>query len=50
MGLKKLMEDLNLKSFDELYDFLNDPKNKDNPIVKEYNDFFKYVKVMENEE
>lgn len=50
-GLRKLMEDLNLKSFDELYDFLNDPENKNNPIVQEYQEFITYAsEVMKDEE
>jgi hypothetical protein len=50
-GLRKLMEDLNLKSFDELYDFLNDPENKNNPIVQEYQEFIAYAsEVMKHEE
>lgn len=50
-GLRKLMEDLNLKSFDELYDFFTNPENKNNPIVQEYQEFITYAsEVMKDEE
>lgn len=46
-GLTRLMEDLGLKNFDELNEFLNNPKNLDNPIVKRYQELKKYIKEQE---
>jgi|GEM_PF-1713616 hypothetical protein len=46
-GLTRLMEDLGLKNFDELNEFLNNPKNLDNPIVKGYQELKKYIKEQE---
>ena len=46
-GLTRLMEDLWLKNFDELNEFLNNPKNLDNPIVKGDQELKKYIKEQE---
>ena len=37
------MKDLNVKNFDELYEYLNDEKHQDEPLVKEIKEFLNYV-------
>lgn len=41
--MEELMKDLNVKNFDELYEYLNDENHQDEPLVKEIKEFLNYV-------
>lgn len=40
-GLKKLMEELGVKDFKELTEYINNPLNQEKEIVKELKELFK---------
>lgn len=41
--MEELMKDLNVKNFDELYEYLNDENHQDELLVKEIKEFLNYV-------
>ena len=49
-GLKKITEDLGVKDFKELTDYINNPENKDEKIVKDFKELFEfYLKIRVGE-
>lgn len=40
--MEELMKDLNVKNFDELYEYLNDKNHQNEPLVKEIKEFLNY--------
>lgn len=46
-GLSKLMKDLNVKNFEELKEYIESEEHKDEQLVKEIKEFFKYMEEQD---
>lgn len=47
--LDELMKDLGVKTYKELFEYMNDEAHKNDPLVKEFKEFFNYFLEKEAE-